>query len=702
MCIKQARVSMSLATAHSTQLSISTYILVVTLTVSAGLIGNANTVRSDASAMTHAGISRSQHGRYALCSTTPPMPYQATTGNRIASTPAAAGSGSIRKSATVSAKPTQSIQGDTAALSEPDFPPGFNPAVRLHDMTEFPGLTLGTGSAAVPQSQASSSLPQLQPPLTPQLQHNPNRPNKALSDVMLSGSLGEAARADNADSLLLQGRCKPVSLADSIEPPPGFPQLGSTTEPVSHVAPSVGQTATMTASPVQTSVSECSFHADALKPNDSTPACTPSAEVQLQPGLSQDATGYLVMLLPPEVRLSTQPSAAAQLPPGLLQVPAAPTQTRSGLGQAATATAECQHPPGLTQALTAPTPDPTGTVGSQSEVHPSTARVIVSQHGCGQVPACSVGYGPLCELSEAPRTTLEAVVPLDMPCQALLQADTCHVLAQKKQKNSAGWTAAGRRQPVFATDRQPDRPGHLGTSKHALGHPGVPDQHPSHNTHLHQLEGCHPHQQHNMPSTCHSQQHSTRSAQPRAVAKEQEQTMHHELEQPELTLKQRSQQRPSACQRPVHSLQDKQPGLAATSKPGRQQASHSRAGTQHQKERGAPAPAYLTFSQILRHTSADDHQAPYRENPSLGGDPGRLIDPHSQHLHEGPAASHQSALSAISSTDRGRLLTLNKSKRADSTSDASYTGGMPKPGHTLAASFHQPEAPEHAGNGFYI
>ena len=369
---------MSLATAHSTRLSISTYILVATLTMSAGLIGNANTVRTDASAMIHAGVSKSQHGSYALCSPIPPMPYQATTGNRHASTPAAAGSGSIRKSTTVSAKPTQSIQGDTAALSEPDFPPGFNPAVRLHDMTEFPGLTLGTGSAAVPQSQASGSL---QPPLTPQLQHNPNRPNKALTDVMLSGSLGEAARADNADSLLLQGQCKPISLADSIEPPPGFPQLGSTTEPVSHVAPSIGQTATVTASQVQASVSACSFQADALKPNNSTPACTPSAEAQLQPALSQDATGYLVMLLPPEARLSTQPSAAAQPPPGLPQLSAAPTQTRSGLGEAATATADCQHPPGLTQALTAPTPDPTGSVGGQSEVHTPAATVIASQPG---------------------------------------------------------------------------------------------------------------------------------------------------------------------------------------------------------------------------------------------------------------------------------------------------------------------------------
>lgn len=177
--------------------------------------------------------------------------------------------------------------------------------------------------------------------------------------------------------------------------------------------------------------------------------------------------------------------------------------------------------------------------------------------------------------------------------------------------------------------------------------------------------------------------------------------MYAELEQPEYTLKQRSQQRPSASQQQLHNLQDKPPGLAATSKPGRQLSSQSRAGTPHQKERGAPAPAYLTFSQILCHTSADDPQAPYREKQSLGGDPGRLIDLHSQHLHEGPAASRHPALSAISSTDLGRLLTLHKSKRADSTFDASYTGDiMPKPGNTLAASFHQQEATEDAGNEF--
>ncbi len=185
--------------------------------MSAGLVNKANTAAHSASG-NKTKRDRNMRSSGNKLSQMLPNPFGATAGKKSNSRPVVTHSGRAKTCAAASTQRQQDSSG-------PEFPPGYNRVIRLHDTTEFPGL--GLAPQMTSPSKSTASQPQQQAALTHQLQSTATKTHRSVNGLLPSSRSRQAATAAQSHS---QEPPIPSPLAINIRPPPGLQQIAPTTD----------------------------------------------------------------------------------------------------------------------------------------------------------------------------------------------------------------------------------------------------------------------------------------------------------------------------------------------------------------------------------------------------------------------------------------------------------------------------------------
>ncbi len=333
-------------------------------TMSAGLVDKANTAAHSVSGNK---TSRDRNLRFPgnKLSRTLPNPFGATAGKKSTSRPVITHSGRAKKGAAASTQRQQDSSG-------PEFPPGYNRVIRLHDTTEFPGLGLAPQMTSL--SRATANQPHQQAALTDQLQSTASKAHRPVNGLQPSSRSSQATAAKTHR----QEISKP-SL--NIRPPPGLQQIAPTTDKAaSQRPPDMSQTASVAgcSAPLPPGLHPApSFSDDSLQLPGFAQAVTATPEAQLLPELSQASRDSLETQLAC-LQVCTEANAAAQAYVRSPELPIAPVQAKSAFAQAAAATV-WYEPPALTTAHDVTSPDPTVTASNQPGPNTPAVPALASQ-----------------------------------------------------------------------------------------------------------------------------------------------------------------------------------------------------------------------------------------------------------------------------------------------------------------------------------
>ncbi|DBA95497.1 TPA: hypothetical protein ACH3X3_013355 [Trebouxia sp. C0006] len=323
--------------------------------MSAGLANKANTAAHSASGNK---TKRDRNMRFPgnKLSQMLPNPFGATTGQKSNSRPVVTHSGHAKKGAAASMQRQQDSSG-------PEFPPGYDRVIRLHNTTEFPGL--GLAPQMTSPSKSTASQPQQQAALTDQLQSTATKSHRSVNGLLPSSRSRQAAKASQTHS---QDSPTPSPVAINIRPPPGLHQISPTTDAAApQLPPDISQAASVAGCPAPLPPGlhpAPSFSADSLQLKGFAQAVTASPEAQLAPELSQASKDSLETQLAC-LQVCTEANAAAQAHVRSAELPIAPVQAESAFAPAAAAATDWYEPPAWTTAHAVTSPDPTVTASNQ-------------------------------------------------------------------------------------------------------------------------------------------------------------------------------------------------------------------------------------------------------------------------------------------------------------------------------------------------
>ena len=158
--------------------------------MSAGLVDKANTPAHSAFGNK---TSRDRNMRFPgnKLSQKLPNPLGATAGKKSTSRQVITPSGRAKKGTAASTRCQQDSSG-------PEFPPGYNRVIRLHDTTEFPGLGLALRMTS--PSKSTAGQPQQQAALTDQLQSTATKTHRPVNGLLPSTRSRQAAIAAQSHS----------------------------------------------------------------------------------------------------------------------------------------------------------------------------------------------------------------------------------------------------------------------------------------------------------------------------------------------------------------------------------------------------------------------------------------------------------------------------------------------------------------------
>ena len=285
-----------------------------------------------------------------------PNPFGATTGQKSNSRPVVTHSGHAKKGAAASMQRQQDSSG-------PEFPPGYDRVIRLHNTTEFPGL--GLAPQMTSPSKSTASQPQQQAALTDQLQSTATKSHRSVNGLLPSSRSRQAAKASQTHS---QESPTPSPVAINIRPPPGLHQISPTTDAAApQLPPDISQAASVAGCPAPLPPGlhpAPSFSADSLQLKGFAQAVTASPEAQLAPELSQASKDSLETQLAC-LQVCTEANAAAQAHVRSAELPIAHVQAESAFAPAAAAATDWYEPPAWTTAHAVTSPDPTVTASNQ-------------------------------------------------------------------------------------------------------------------------------------------------------------------------------------------------------------------------------------------------------------------------------------------------------------------------------------------------